>query len=271
MNKYLRLFRFENGLMGAIGVLISCFIAAGYDVVDHTVNVCIACIVVIVFVAGGNSLNDYIDREIDGTAHPDRPLPSGEMAPKTALACGIGGLVAAIVLSILLPPQATVIVAICAVLMVSYETVLKQRGFVGNVCIALLTGMIFIFAGSVVGDYSRVWILAILAALVSVGREIAKDIEDKKSDEGTRSTLPMLMGDRNAAIIAALFFIIGPVLSFIPLLNGTFGVLYCTVLVADAIFIYCAATVFSDAHNAEKYAKVAMMAALASFILGVII
>ena len=59
-------------------------------------------------------------------------------------------------------------------------------------------------------------------------------------------------------------------MSFIPLLDNTFGILYCSVIVADIIFIYCATIVFKDAHKAEKLAKVAMFAALISFVLGVI-
>lgn len=275
MNKYLRLFRFENGIMGVIGILIAIFIAAGYQMLDHLQNIILGCVVIISFVAGGNALNDYIDREIDKTAHPDRPVPSGEISPKSAMICGYGGLGLASVLSLLFLIEgnylATLIVLISALMMFSYETVLKQRGFVGNVCIAVLTGGIFLFAGAIVEDFSKVWILSLLAALVSVGREIAKDIEDEESDKGCRKTLPMLIGNKNAAIISAVFFIVGPILSGIPFINGIFGPLYAVVIIADAIFVYCAYLVFKNAHKSEKLAKVAMFIALISFILGVVI
>ena len=271
MNKYLRLFRFGNGLMGIIGLLVSVFIAAGYGIADKWLNILIGCAIVLAFVAGGNSLNDYIDAEIDKTAHPNRPVPMGEITPKVARNLGLAGLVVAILLSLLLGWICAALVAVCAVMMFGYETMLKQRGFIGNITIAVLTGAVFLFAGAIVGDFSQVWVLALLAALVSVGREISKDIEDMKSDEGSRKTLPMAIGTRNAAIIAAVFFILGPALSFIPFLFNMFGILYATVLAADAIFIYCAITVFSDAHKAEKLAKVAMFVALISFILGVAI
>jgi geranylgeranylglycerol-phosphate geranylgeranyltransferase len=165
--------------------------------------------------------------------------------------------------------EATLIVLAAAVMMIGYEITLKQRGFVGNLCIAILTGLVFMFAGGIVGDFSQVWILALLAALVSVGREIAKDIEDEESDKGSRRTLPMMIGDRNAGIVAAVFYVLGPLLSFIPFFTGLFGILYAVVIVADAIFIYCAVLVFSNPHKSEKLAKVAMFVALISFILGV--
>ncbi len=270
MNKYLRLFRFGNCLMGAIGVLIASFIAAGTDIGDHAVKLIIGCLLVICFEAGGNALNDYVDYEIDKTAHPDRPLPRGEISRGSARIYGIAGLAIAVAMSFLISLETVPLVVLCAALMFAYETLLKQRGFVGNLTIAVLTGLIFMFGGAIVGDYSKVWILALLAALVSIGREIAKDIEDMESDEGSRKTLPMAIGKRSSAALAAAFFVLGPLLSFIPLLNDTFGILYSSVVVADIIFIYCAIIVFKDAHKAEKLAKIAMFAALISFVLGVI-
>lgn len=271
MNKYLRLFRFGNGMMGIVGLLVSVFIAVGYGMADEWLHIIIGCVIVLAFVAGGNSLNDAIDAEIDKTAHPDRPVPMGELTADTARRLGYGGLIVAVILSLLLGPVAAVLVIICAFMMFAYETMLKQRGFIGNLSIAILTGAVFLFAGAIVGDMSQVWVLALLAALVSVGREIAKDIEDMESDEGSRKTLPMAIGVKNAAIIAAAFFIIGPALSFIPFIYNMFGLLYSTVIIADVLFILCAVKVFNDAEKAEKIAKKAMLIALLSFILGVAI
>ena len=108
-----------------------------------------------------------------------------------------------------------------------------------------------------------------MALLVSVGREIAKDIEDMESDEGDRLTLPMRIGPRKAAALACVFFVAGPVLSVAPMVWHTYGPLYYSVVVADAIFVYCAAVVFSSPHRAQKFAKLAMVVALVAFIAGV--
>lgn len=270
MNKYLRLFRFGNGIMGILGVVIGAFIAVGFDIGDHVQNLLISCLVVLAFMAGGNSLNDYIDREIDKTAHPERPLPAGEIAPRTAMLLGVSGLVIASVLSVFMMSwSATLIVIIAAALMVSYELFLKQRGFIGNLTIAVLTGMLFLFGGAVVNNIEGNIIIALMAIIVSIGREIAKDIEDMSSDEG-RKTLPMMVGVRNASIIGAFFFVLGPILSVWPLIDQTFGWFYCIVFVADAIFIYSAFIIFRKADVAQKMAKYAMFIALVAFVLGVI-
>ena len=271
VNRYLRLFRLGNGVMGILGVAIGAFIAVGMDLLDYWVNLVISCFVVLSFMAGGNSLNDYIDKELDKTAHPDRPLPMGEISPKAALNLGIVGLVLASLLSLFMMSfLVTGIVIIATLLMVSYELFLKQRGFAGNIVIAVLTGMLFLFGGSIVDNIEGNIVIAAMAILVSIGREIAKDIEDIESDKESRKTLPMMIGIKNATIVASAFFIAGPILSVYPLIAGTFGWLYCLVFVADAIFIYTALIIFRKAHTAQKLAKTAMAIALVAFILGVI-
>lgn len=269
MNSYLQLFRMGNAVMGVIGVIVASFMAAGTGMVDQWLNLLISAVVVFMFICGGNALNDYIDYEIDRTAHPERPIPSGRLTRTKALHAAAVMFGGAIVISFLtVDVECIAIVLVAAVLMVAYETMLKQRGFVGNVTIAVLTGMMFLLGGAVVGDMVDNVVVALMAMLVSVGREIAKDIEDMDSDEG-RLTLPMRIGVRNAAALACVFFVAGPVLSVAPMVWGTYGPLYYTVVVADAIFVYCAAVVFRNPHKAQKSAKLAMLVALVSFILGV--
>jgi len=270
VNRFLQLFRLGNGLMGIAGVLASAVIASGLGIGDHVQALLLSFLVVIAFIAGGNSINDYVDRDIDVAAHPERPIPSGRMKPETALYVGCSALGLSLALSLLLWDvlSTSIVIAACT-LMLAYELVLKQRGFVGNLTIGLLTGMVFLLGGAVVGNVEGNYIVAAMAFLVSVGREISKDIEDMDSDRG-RSTLPMRVGKGRAGALAAAFFVSGPVLSLWPMYVGTFGYLYFTVLIADAIFIYAALILFKDPHRAQKYAKYAMLVALAAFILGAI-
>lgn len=268
MNKYLQLFRLGNAVMGVLGVIIASFMAVGTGLPDHWRNMVVSAVVVFVFIGGGNSLNDYIDREIDKTAHPERPVPSGRLRPEQARNIGISMLALSVVVSLLTMDIICIaIVALAAVLMVSYEMFLKQRGFVGNLTIAVLTGMVFLLGSALVGVVSANLIVALMACLVSIGREIAKDIEDMDSDEG-RKTLPMSIGVKPSASIACLFFILGPVLSVLPMIEHTYGVLYYTVVIADIMFVLSAVSVFRDPHRAEKTAKIGMMVGLVAFLLG---
>lgn len=270
MNKYIQLFRTGNCIMGIIGVMVASFMAAGTGIVDHWANLIISAVLVFMFIAGGNALNDSIDHEIDKSSHPERPVPSGRMTATHARNVGLAMLFGSVVVSLLTFDVSCIIVVIVAcVLMVAYEMFLKQRGFVGNVTIAVMTGMLFILGAAVIGDPMANMVVALMAMLVSIGREISKDIEDKDGDEG-RFTLPMRLGDRNAAIIACVFYLLGPILSVQPMVAGTYGILYFTVVLADLCFLYCAAIVFSDPHKAQKMAKIGMMLGLVAFVLGVI-
>jgi geranylgeranylglycerol-phosphate geranylgeranyltransferase len=270
VNKYLRLFRLGNGLMGILGVLTGALIAAGLDIADSWLNIVIASFVAVWFIAGGNALNDYIDRDIDLTAHPDRPIPSGEMTAKQALYAGAFAFILAIAVSFFLwDPASILIVMIACFLMLSYELFLKQRGFIGNVTIAVLTGMLFLLGGAVVGNIESVVAISCMAILVSIGREIAKDIEDMEGDEG-RNTLPMRIGAKKAAAIASAMLLAGTVLSVWPLISGIFGPLYYIIFAACAIFIYSSFVIFKNPHIAQKLCKYAMLVALAAFILGAV-
>lgn len=270
MNKYFQLFRMGNCIMGIIGVMIASFMAVGTGIVDHWQNLIISAVLVFMFIAGGNALNDSIDYEIDKSSHPERPVPSGRMTPTQARNVGLAMLFGSVAVSFLTWDIACILVVVIAcVLMVAYEMFLKQRGFIGNVTIAVMTGMLFIMGAAVIGDPMANLIVALMAMLVSIGREISKDIEDKDGDVG-RFTLPMKLGDRKAAAIACLFYLLGPVLSIQPLLADTYGPLYLTVIIADLCFLYCAAMVFSDPHKAQKTAKIGMMFGLVAFVLGVL-
>ena len=271
MNKYLQLLRLHNGIIGVIGILASAFIAGGgTDAFGEWPRILLACVIVMIFMGGGNALNDYVDREIDVASHPERPIPSGRMKPEHALYAGCASLVVAVLLSLLFWDVLCIaIVAAACVLMLLYELVLKQRGFVGNVTIAALTGGIFLLGGAVVGNVEGTFILVGMAVLVNIGREITKDIEDMEGDKGRR-TLPMAIGRKNAGILAAVFYLAGVALSVLPFITGTFGILYVAIIVPNVMFIYASYILFKNPHMSQKAAKIAMLVALVAFMLGVI-
>ena len=267
MNKYLRLFRMGNVLIGSFAILIAAFMAVGTSMIDYWQNLIIGFFVVFAFIAGGNSLNDYIDVEIDKTAHPDRPVPSGQLTAIQARNIGVIMLLLSAALSFLtMDVYCIAIVVIAVILMFSYELVTKKRGFIGNITIALMCGMVFLLAGALVGDWTANIAVGGMAALVTVGREISKDIEDMESDVG-RKTLPMAIGVRNASIVASIFYIAGPVLSWYPIYQDPNNYLYYSVILADVVFFYCAYVVFKDPEKAQKKAKIGMLFGLLAFIL----
>ena len=178
----LKLFRTGNAVMGVIGLAIGVLIATGTDIFDHWQTIAWAALAVFAFIAGGNSLNDYTDREVDKIAHPERPLPSGQVTPRQVLFISAACFIVSFLSSLTLNLPSTIIVVLAIILMMSYEVKLKKDALTGNLEIALLTGMLFLLGGAVVGMMERTYVIALLAFLATLGREIVKDIEDMDGD-----------------------------------------------------------------------------------------
>lgn len=267
---YIRLFRLGNCLMGACGALLAAVVCAGLDSIgDFAVQVAYSMSVVIAFTAAGNSLNDYFDREVDKVAHPERPIPTGSVSPRGALIAAVLLFVIALSLSLMINLWSIVIVITSIAVMVGYEIFLKAEGIAGNLAISWLTGALFLFGGAAVKSLDLAWILAALAFLATLGREIVKDIQDIEGDKGSRRTLPMRIGARRAGIFASLGFLGAVALSPAPYLLDLLSFWYVPVVaVADAIFIYCALIHFQDPRKGQKVAKLAMLVALLAFLVG---
>lgn len=254
--------------MGVVGLLLGAFIAAGTSVVHHSWKLAVASAAVFLFIAAGNSLNDYIDREVDRRAHPNRPIPSGRVRAENAFILSGFMFSLAVGLSLFLDWISLTIVVVALVAMLLYEFNFKRRALSGNLMIAGLTGALFLLGGAVVGVPERTVIIAAMAFLATLGREVVKDMEDMESDFDRR-TLPQAIGRRRAGVIGSLAFLLAVALSVEPYLSGYLGVGYmATVAIADGIFIYSSLILFRSPRKGQNWAKVGMLIALLAFLLG---
>jgi len=268
VNRFLQLFRVGNCVMGVVGLLLGALVASGADILDHWEEVALASIVVFTFVAAGNALNDYTDREVDRKAHPTRPLPSGRIEPRRALQLSALLFVLSLLFSLPLDWISLTIVVGAMAIMLLYESRSKREGLAGNLSISLLTGALFLLGGSVVGAIERTAVIAAMAALATLGREVIKDIEDMDADFDRR-TLPQRIGAFGAGALASLAFLVAVGLSLQPYLAGDLGLAYLLpVVVADAIFIYCSGVHFRNPRRGQRTAKLGMLVALLAFLLG---
>jgi geranylgeranylglycerol-phosphate geranylgeranyltransferase len=273
MRAYIQLLRPLNCVMVAVAVFIGALIAKGLSVLEiHYLEICIACIVAFLFTGAGNSLNDYFDRDIDRINHPSRPIPSGKIKPESALNLALILFLASLILVAFINMIAFIIVIANLAVMLSYEIFFKARGAAGNLTISWLTATTFLFGGAVVLAPEKTLILSILAFLATLGREIAKDIDDIKGDRG-RVTLPMKFGIKNAGIMASSSLFLSVLISPIPLITGVLSQeaskYYVPIIaVADAMFIYCIFLLLRGKANASTPIKGAMLIALMAFFAG---
>ena len=272
---YLRLIRPLNVLIASGAVFIASFIAVGTEVSrqEVLVPILLACFAAGLVTAAGNVLNDYSDRESDVVNHPERPIPSGQITPSNALSYSVALFVLSLPLALIVNAECFLLAALNIIVLVTYEGKFKRRGISGNLEVSWLTASIFIFGGLAAyrGDFenlSRTLYLAMLAFFATLGREVAKDIQDVVGDTD-RQTLPRRMGVESAAQIAGLSFALAVLFSipppFLDLMNYYYLAL---VMVADVIFIYCTTLLIRNPARASNVAKIGMILALLAFLIG---
>ncbi|RKT89077.1 4-hydroxybenzoate polyprenyltransferase/geranylgeranylglycerol-phosphate geranylgeranyltransferase [Saccharopolyspora antimicrobica] len=169
----------------------------------------------------GHYLGDYFDRELDRIAKPQRPIPSGRLAAKTALACGIGLAVAAAVLLAWVNWRTLVLVVLALAGIVAYSRFCKARGFSGNLVRGLITALGFLIGAMVAAPlpgwpavaFSAVFLLHDAASnLVGTLRDV-----DGDRAAGYRS-VPVRSGVRYAAGLAVSLYVAAILIAAIGLL-----------------------------------------------------
>jgi len=264
LRDYLRLIRPINCFMGAFGTVIAIFISGGSSINSYAFGAATAFLAM----AAGNALNDYIDIEIDRIAHPDRPLPSGSISRKGALYMAAALFFLALTVSTPLGADAFTIASINIMLMILYELYAKNNPS-GNIIISYLVGSIFLFGGAIGGQLRDSLFLFLLAFFATLGREIAKSIEDLEGDRGRRRTIA-LINLPAARYLSALFTLIAVALSPLPYLKGIFSLFYLiSVALADGLFILCVIKIFRN-EKSSTIMRYSMIIALIAFIGGAI-
>jgi len=283
MNAYVELARPGNAAMAGFSALLGMLVVMGPDLadMDMLVAVVLGMLVPFFITAGGNALNDYMDHLVDLDAHPERPLPSGRLRMPQVLWFGMGcffiGLaLAASIVTLTDIDLLPLLVAVLAVtLLLCYEASFKYRGLPGNLVVAALSALTFVFGASVVAEpdheaWATVIVLFALAFLASGGREVTKDIQDVDSDAGQRTTLPMAVGPDRAAGVAVVLIVAAVALSpfpFWPLEAMGWGYL-AVVMAADVAFLYSLPIVRRDPGSAQRVHKAGMVLALLAFLVG---
>ena len=227
---HIRLFRPLNLLTGAFAVYVSSAILRS---LYQTSELTFAILTVVGYNAAANSLNDFIDFKIDQVNRPDRPLTAGLVKRNTALIFSvllfIGGSVTALFLSKL---AAMIAILIVLPLIISYNLKLKQLPLVGNIVIALILGLTFVFSGAVFGNIKPMIIPCFLAFGLTLVRELVKDIEDMEGDrQSGLITFPIIAGFNRAGKLTALFAVIIGVGALAPYMMGIYSFWYLTFLV----------------------------------------
>ena len=219
---YFKLSRPANLLLVGTVVLIASTLFQTYPSIW---DVLLTIICATFITAAGNALNDMCDIEIDRINKPNRPLPSGKISIKNAKRFMIIMFILGNIAGLILGFWSFVIsLFVATALLFWYAYRLRHVALVGNMVVAFLSALTFLFATQAFGDIKLGYVPFVLTFILSVIREVVKDLEDLDGDRAHDSkTLPVVAGEAPtrviAGIIAALFIPIVP----IPYVAGMYG------------------------------------------------
>jgi len=266
MLAHIKICRPLNCLIGAFSVIVTASILRKINDFEMWFP---ALIVVIFYNAAANIINDYFDIETDSINRPNRPLITGTVQPQVALIMVIALFVFGTILAFTLPSLATILaVTIALPLMIFYSIWFKKIALIGNVIIALILGLTFVFAGAALHDWQTMLIPAILAFGLTLVREIIKDIADVEGDRRARlRTLPAIFGVRQTWLFTSIFAILIAVVVVIPYLTGIYNnwylffVIFCIEIpIGYIVFLAMKNPTISSAKQAAKILKLSTIA-----------
>jgi len=221
LSGYLRLMRPVNCLMVGLAVVIGAALASQNFSSVLWSNLIYGFITGFMLTAASMAINDYYDREIDAVNEPNRPIPSGSVKPKEALAFAFALTAVGFVTAYSTSISCLVLAVITWAVFVTYTTVGKRSGLPGNFLVSTCVAITLIYGSIAMADAVNlnVLIFASMAFLSNTGREITKGIVDIKGDEMQNvKTLAVRFGEKKAAVAAALFYLSAVLLTPVPLL-----------------------------------------------------
>lgn len=286
-----------NGLMAVMGVLIGGLVAVGLPGL-HTMPFALALIAAFLVNSAGNVINDYFDIEADRVNRPERPIPAGKVSRGMALAFAFALFIAGNLCALMINGLCFTIAVANTILLILYSYSLQHKILIGNIVIGYLVGSVFLFGGAVFLQIRLVLILAALAMLANITREIVKDLEDIEGDKkhflkkitikatkliaerfGLSSEgVVMKYRERTMIIIAIAMLMLAVVLSWLPYYYGIMKLSYFLVMIpADIVFVSCIYSLSREEKRRKGYRRISsrlkkgMLIALLAFIAGALV
>ncbi len=230
--------------------------------------------------AGGYAINDYFDRKIDSVNNPGEVVVGRSISLRNTMAVHLILTSLGVALGILVAYKVRFIYLSLFFILGSgilwfYSTTYKRQAFIGNIIVAIITGMIpmlvwlfelpkiyanyheYLLAQEINLFYIFKWVagFSCFAFILTLIREIIKDAEDIKGDTTFgRQTVPALLGMRTSKIITVFLItltIFALILVWKMYLPDKYTLAYITIfLIIPLIFV---AYLIIKADNAKKY------------------
>ena len=302
MIKFLRLIRYKNLLiivltqyLMRLSIIKPILEVNEFKLQFSELNFFFLVMATVFITAAGYVINDYFDTKTDLVNRPETVIVGRILNRRWAIllhvilnSIGIGlGIYISFYIGI--PALSIVFVLITGILWF-YSTTYKRQFLIGNIIVAFLTAlvplMVLLFEIPLLNKeyglllremqsdftYIIIWVsaFALFAFLLTIIREIIKDIEDYEGDSAYgRKTMPIVLGVLNSKIVI-ITFILTSVFSLLYLnfrfLNDLFTLLYFIILLKIPliflIYKIISAETKKDYHRASNLSKIIMLAGI---------
>lgn len=275
LKAFFRLTRVEHSLFLALAVLVGEVIVTSEIPLIPTI---FGVLSVFFMGLGSFAINDLLDYNTDKkNKRKDRPLVSGTISSWAAMATTKISFPLGVLFALLINMECFWIAVIFSILALAYSYALKKLLLLGNMFIAFSMAVPFIFGNYIVSNEiaASVQVLASIAFLTGLGREIIKSIQDMAGDKKCgRWTLPIALGKTIPKYFAAFYILIAVAMSPIPFLllpkfQGNW--LYMgPIIITDLILLWSVymSVRLKELEKVRKLTLVALGIGLVGFLLG---
>jgi geranylgeranylglycerol-phosphate geranylgeranyltransferase len=225
---YFSILRPHNMLASAFAVVAGNVIAHGNGGRELVITAVLAALVT----GTGNILNDCFDLAIDRVNKPGRPLPSGRITPRAAVAWYMMlSVMTTMAAAWLVPRRVGALIIAWQIALAIYARWSKRWFITGNIMVAAISSSAFV-AGALVAGAARAGIIpAAIAFVFVVCREIVKGMEDVLGDrQGGVRTLAVALGAERAGTIASVLMLLLAALLPVPALAAHYHAPYLLIM-----------------------------------------
>ena len=221
--------------------------------------------------ASGNVLNDVCDLEIDRINRPLRPLPAGQVTTRQARILWAVLTIVGVGLAVLVSKVHVAIAVPSVILLFAYSTRLKSLPLVGNVVVSVIVAAALIYGGLSVGGVELALPATVFAFLVTMARELLKDIEDLRGDATYDvSSFAVVKGADAATTLAVTILLLTIWLTVLPFILLDYSGMYLLLmmlangLMLVAIWRAADMDITAGSSAASRWTKFAMVIGLAA-------
>lgn len=219
-------------LTGVLAVLLGGYVA-GTGAWD---KIALAALATLFVSSSSNAWNDYRDIEIDRINQPQRPLPAGLITPRAALVFSIVTSILSIIVAAFISPIAMAIAIASNILLYLYSVWFKSTVLLGNMIVALISGMSAVFGGVAAGNFRPSLWLGVIIFVAILGREILKTLADYEGDKAHNvKTIATAWGPRTARTLFFILLGLTTLIMLAPYYLGYFRPAYAYIVILGVI------------------------------------